>query len=100
MPTPNIDRMAGDGLVMNQFLVEAACTPSRAALIELHDAVVVVADPGSPMDDPRRDVLRVRWACQPHELLGLRVPVVHNSAIRPGDPRSGVVGVLVEMREW
>lgn len=28
MPTPNLDRLAHDGLRLNQFLVEAACTPS------------------------------------------------------------------------
>lgn len=28
MPTPNIDRLAEGGLRLNQFLVEAACTPS------------------------------------------------------------------------
>jgi arylsulfatase len=33
MPTPNIDRLASEGLRLNQFLVEPACTPSRAALL-------------------------------------------------------------------
>ena len=33
MPTPNIDRLASEGLRLNQFLVEAACTPSRAACL-------------------------------------------------------------------
>ncbi|HEY6525387.1 MAG TPA: sulfatase-like hydrolase/transferase [Solirubrobacteraceae bacterium] len=33
MPTPNLDRLADGGLRLNQFLVEAACTPSRAALL-------------------------------------------------------------------
>jgi len=32
-PTPNIDSIASEGLTMTQFLVEAACTPSRAALM-------------------------------------------------------------------
>ena len=33
MPTPNMDRLAADGLRLNQFLVEAACTPSRSACL-------------------------------------------------------------------
>ncbi len=32
MPTPNIDRLASEGVRLNQFLVETGCTPSRAAL--------------------------------------------------------------------
>lgn len=32
-PTPNIDSIANEGLKLTQFLVEAACTPSRAALM-------------------------------------------------------------------
>jgi arylsulfatase len=33
MPTPNIDRLASEGMKLNQFMVEAACTPSRAACL-------------------------------------------------------------------
>lgn len=33
MPTPSIDKLASEGLRLNQFLVEAACTPSRASLL-------------------------------------------------------------------
>jgi arylsulfatase A-like enzyme len=32
-PTPRIDQLAHDGLRLTQFLVEPACTPSRAALL-------------------------------------------------------------------
>jgi arylsulfatase A-like enzyme len=32
-PTPNIDRLASEGLRFTQFLVEPACTPSRATLM-------------------------------------------------------------------
>jgi arylsulfatase len=32
-PTPRIDQLAREGLRLTQFLVEPACTPSRAALL-------------------------------------------------------------------
>jgi len=32
-PTPRIDQLATEGLRLTQFLVEAGCTPSRAALM-------------------------------------------------------------------
>ena len=32
-PTPRIDQLAHEGLRLTQFLVEPACTPSRAALM-------------------------------------------------------------------
>jgi arylsulfatase A-like enzyme len=33
MPTPRIDQLADEGLRLTQYLVEPACTPSRAALM-------------------------------------------------------------------
>ena len=33
MPTPRIDKLASEGLRLTQYLVEPACTPSRAALM-------------------------------------------------------------------
>src|ERR1700751_2554329 len=32
-PTPRIDQMAREGLLLDQYMVEPACTPSRAALM-------------------------------------------------------------------
>ena len=32
-PTPNVDQLAAEGLKLTQFLVEPACTPTRAALM-------------------------------------------------------------------
>ena len=34
MPTPRIDSIASSGLRLTQYLVEPACTPSRAAALE------------------------------------------------------------------
>ncbi|MCK4746249.1 MAG: sulfatase-like hydrolase/transferase, partial [Bacteroidales bacterium] len=31
--TPNIDRLAGDGAIFNNFYVEAVCSPTRAELL-------------------------------------------------------------------
>ena len=33
IPTPHIDGLASEGMTLTQFLVEPACTPSRAALL-------------------------------------------------------------------
>jgi arylsulfatase len=33
MPTPRIDQLANEGLMLTQFFVEPGCTPSRAALM-------------------------------------------------------------------
>ena len=33
MPTPNLDQLASDGLMLTQFFVEPGCTPSRAGLM-------------------------------------------------------------------
>ena len=33
IPTPNIDKLASEGMTLTQFLVEPGCTPSRAGLI-------------------------------------------------------------------
>jgi arylsulfatase A-like enzyme len=33
MPTPRIDELAAEGLMLTQFFVEPGCTPSRAALM-------------------------------------------------------------------
>src|SRR5688572_477223 len=33
MPTPRIDKLAGEALRLTQYLVEPACTPSRTALM-------------------------------------------------------------------
>ena len=35
MPTPRIDQLASEGLMLTQFFVEPGCTPSRAALNRL-----------------------------------------------------------------
>lgn len=33
MPTPRIDELASEGLILTQFITEPGCTPSRAGLM-------------------------------------------------------------------
>ena len=50
-PTPQIDELAKEGLRLTQFLVEPACTPSRAALMtgqySIRDGLSLIIIPGS-----------------------------------------------------
>ena len=51
-PTPRIDQLAREGLRFTQFLVEPACTPSRAALMtgqySIRSGLSLIAVAGSP----------------------------------------------------
>jgi arylsulfatase len=51
-PTPRLDQMAREGLRLTQFLVEPACTPSRAALMtgqySIRSGLSLILVPGSP----------------------------------------------------
>ena len=51
-PTPRIDQLAREGLRFTQFLVEPACTPSRAALMtgqySIRSGLSLIIIPGSP----------------------------------------------------
>jgi arylsulfatase A-like enzyme len=51
-PTPRIDQLAREGLRLTQFLVEPACTPSRAALMtgqySIRSGLSLIAVAGSP----------------------------------------------------
>jgi len=52
MPTPNTDQLAREGLRFTQFLVENACTPSRAALMtgrySIREGLSLVSLPEGP----------------------------------------------------
>ena len=51
-PTPRIDQLAREGLRLTQFLVEPACTPSRAALLtgrySIREGLSLILVPGGP----------------------------------------------------
>ena len=51
-PTPRLDQLAREGLRLTQFLVEPACTPSRAALMtgqySIRSGLSLIAIEGSP----------------------------------------------------
>src|SRR6516165_6993464 len=57
-PTPRLDALAQEGLRLTQFLVEPACTPSRAALMtgqySIRNGLSLIAVEGSPNTLPAR----------------------------------------------
>src|SRR6476620_589630 len=57
-PTPRLDALAQEGLRLTQFLVEPACTPSRAALMtgqySIRNGLSLIAIEGSPYTLPAR----------------------------------------------
>ena len=59
-PTPRIDQLAAEGLRLTQFLVEPACTPSRAALMtarySIRSGLSLVAVEGSTFSLPAKEI--------------------------------------------
>src|SRR6187431_2975130 len=59
-PTPRIDQFAAEGLRLTQFLVEPACTPSRAALMtgrySIRSGLSLVAVDGTTFSLPAKEV--------------------------------------------
>lgn len=59
-PTPRIDRLAAEGLRLTQFLVEPACTPSRAALMtgrySIRSGLSLVAVEGTNISLPATEI--------------------------------------------
>ena len=57
-PTPRLDQLAREGLRLTQFLVEPACTPSRAALMtgqySIRNGLSLIIIPGSPSTLPAK----------------------------------------------
>jgi len=57
-PTPRLDQLAAEGMRLTQFLVEPACTPSRAALMtgqySIRSGLSLIAIEGSPNTLPAR----------------------------------------------
>src|SRR6266536_62543 len=58
--TPRIDQLAAEGLRLTQFLVEPACTPSRAALMtgrySIRSGLSLVAVEGTSISLPVREI--------------------------------------------
>ena len=59
-PTPRIDQLAAEGLRLTQFLVEPACTPSRAALMtarySIRSGLSLVAVEGTTFSLPAKEI--------------------------------------------
>jgi len=59
-PTPRIDRLATESLRLTQFLVEPACTPSRAALMtgrySIRSGLSLIAVEGTTISLPAREI--------------------------------------------
>jgi len=59
-PTPRIDQLAAESLRLTQFLVEPACTPSRAALMtgrySIRSGLSLVAVEGTDISLPAREI--------------------------------------------
>ena len=59
-PTPRLDQMAREGLRLTQFLVEPACSPSRAALMtgqySIRNGLSLIVVPGTHNQLPARAV--------------------------------------------
>jgi arylsulfatase len=57
-PTPRLDQLAAESLRLTQFLVEPACTPSRAALMtgrySIRSGLSLVAVPGTAISLSRQ----------------------------------------------
>src|SRR3954466_9883070 len=59
-PTPRLDQMASEGLRLTQYLVEPACTPSRAALMtgqySIRTGLSLVAVEGTAISLPATEI--------------------------------------------
>jgi arylsulfatase A-like enzyme len=62
-PTPRIDQLAGEGLRLTNYLVEPACTPSRAALMtgqySIRNGLSLIIIPRTPRTRSQR--VRSPW---------------------------------------
>jgi arylsulfatase A-like enzyme len=79
-PTPSIDQLAREGLRLTQFLVEPACTPSRAALMtgrySIRSGLSLIAIEGSPNI---RQVAPWKRATKPSDCAWLRRVLRHSA---------------------
>ncbi len=88
--TPRIDELAKEGLRLTQFLVEPACTPSRAALMtaqySIRNGLSLVLVPART---PRSRCTPIRWgtcstgSATPRRFMASGISAVSRRACRP-----------------
>ena len=76
VPTPRIDKLAAEGIRLNNFNVEFSCTVSRAALLT-----------GRYADSQRRDAAGRHHAVGGHDRRGAQVGRLRDGALRQVAPR-------------
>jgi radical SAM protein with 4Fe4S-binding SPASM domain len=94
-PTPNLDRMAAEGMRFVNYYGQASCTAGRASFITgripIRTSLSSVLVPGEPKQF--RSTAPQHWAADDQ-------PVVGTSAARPGTPDSIVTDWSVDADDW
>ncbi|XP_018322397.1 arylsulfatase B-like [Agrilus planipennis] len=70
IPTPNIDALAYNGVILNRFYTQAVCTPSRAALLTGYYPIRAGLQ-GLPLNDGQNYTLPIHFSLLPEKLKDL-----------------------------